>query len=75
MSFSRKIDLNYDCLRAIAFELNTGISFKEAILDLNIVRDNIKREYCKKNHVKLIEIPYWEYDDMESFLRKKLNLK
>lgn len=43
VSFSRKIDLNYDCLRAIAFELNTGISFKEAILDLNIIRDNYNR--------------------------------
>lgn len=40
VNFSRKLDLNYDCLRAIAFELNTGISFKDAILDLNIIRDN-----------------------------------
>lgn len=44
VSFSRKIDLNYDCLRAIAFELNTGISFKDAILDLNIVRDEHQRK-------------------------------
>ena len=43
VSFSRKIDLNYDCLRAIAFELNTGTSFKDAILDLNIVRDGYQR--------------------------------
>lgn len=37
IAFSRRIDLNYDCLRAIAFEINSGISFKEAISDLNIV--------------------------------------
>lgn len=37
--FSSKVDLNYDCLRAIVFELNTGISFKDAIQDLNIVVD------------------------------------
>lgn len=40
VAFSRKIDLNYDCLRAIAFELNTGESFKRAIADLNIVNMN-----------------------------------
>ncbi len=37
ISFSQKVNLNYDCLRAIAFELNTGLTFKEAIKDLNIL--------------------------------------
>ena len=32
--------MNYDCLRAIAFELNQGISFRDAILDLNILNVN-----------------------------------
>lgn len=41
--FSRKIALNYDCLRAIAFELSTGATFADAIKDLNIM--NINREY------------------------------
>lgn len=35
--FSKKVNLNFDCLRAIAFELNLGIPFKEAIKDLNII--------------------------------------
>lgn len=35
--FSCKVPLNYDCLRAIAFELNSGNTFKEAIDDLNIL--------------------------------------
>lgn len=35
--FSRSVKLNYDCLRAIAFELNRGDAFKEAINDLNIL--------------------------------------
>lgn len=30
--------------------------------------DLIKREYCKKNKIPLIEIPYWEIDDLEYFL-------
>ncbi len=37
ISFSKKVKLNYDCLRAIAYELSTGLSFSEAIVDLNIV--------------------------------------
>lgn len=37
VEFSRKISLNYDCLRAIAFELNAGNSFSDAIADLNIM--------------------------------------
>ena len=43
VNFSRKIDLNYDCLRAIAFELNMGIPFEEAIRDLNILNITYER--------------------------------
>lgn len=39
VSFSKKVPLNYDCLRAIAFELNCGETFSEAIADLNIIRE------------------------------------
>lgn len=35
--FSKKVNLNFDCLRAIAFELNLGVPFKDAIKDLNII--------------------------------------
>lgn len=38
IDFSRKVDLNYDCLRSIAFEINNGETFDKAITDLNIVR-------------------------------------
>lgn len=42
IAFSRKVDLNYDCLRAIAFEVNSGESFRTAIEDLNII--NLSQE-------------------------------
>lgn len=38
--FSRKVSLNFDCLRAIAFELSLGGSFETAIQDLNILNTN-----------------------------------
>lgn len=38
--FSKKVNLNYDCLRSIAFELNNGEKFKDAIKDLNIINND-----------------------------------
>lgn len=38
--FSKKVSLNYDCLRAIAFELSLGEPFETAIQDLNIINTN-----------------------------------
>ena len=40
IAFSKRVNLNYDCLRAIAFELNTGLQFQEAIKDMNILHIN-----------------------------------
>ena len=37
--------------------------------------DVIKTQYCKQNNIKLIRIPYWEYDNIEEILIKELNLK
>lgn len=34
--------------------------------------DLIKKEYCKKNNIKLIEIPYWEFDNIEKIINKEL---
>lgn len=38
VDFSRKYDVNFDHLRAIAFELALGVTFSEVIGDLNIKR-------------------------------------
>lgn len=55
VSFSRKVDLNFDCLRSIAFEINQGEKFEEAIKDLNIV--NLEQEkYTLALHFKDGEI-------------------
>ena len=41
VSFATQTDLTYDILRAIAFELNSGYSFEEAMEDLNIGKEEI----------------------------------
>lgn len=43
VKFSRKVPLNYDCLRSIVFELESGSEFKDAIKDLNILKMNDSR--------------------------------
>ncbi len=71
VAFSRRVPLNYDCLRAIAMEINCGADFKEAIEDLNILNaetveydvtlyfENGRKLYCRRYRADL-------YDD-ESF--------
>lgn len=34
--------------------------------------DEIKEKYCKDNNIKLIKIPYWEFEDLEYFLFDQL---
>lgn len=34
----------------------------------NKKRDKIKNDYCKKNNIKLLRIPYWEYENIEKII-------
>jgi len=36
------------------------------------LRDKIKTEYCEKNNIKLIRIPYWDKDNITEILNKEL---
>lgn len=52
----------------------SGESDAEAIwrLDYTQYHDQLKKEYCKKKHIRLICVPYWEYEDIEYFLFNEL---
>lgn len=49
--FSKRIRLNFDCLTAIAFELNMGGDFKDIINDLNIDQENNEMLYNVEVHL------------------------
>ena len=46
----------------------------EQIFAVNKIRDEIKTTYCNKNGIRLIRIPYWEFENIENILIKELNL-
>ena len=76
VEFSRKISLNYDCLRAIAFELNNGANFAEAIADLNIMTTEdeeykvyIVFENGKAYHNLRYRTNLYDFDGSMSFIR------
>lgn len=37
--------------------------------------DNLKNEYCKKNNIPLLRIPYWDFNNIEDILIEWLNNK
>lgn len=38
-----------------------------------IKHDKMKNEYCKQNHINLIRIPYWEYQNIDQILEEKFS--
>lgn len=77
-----KFDL-YDKNDNIAYEYNgeqhyfpvdfagKGKDWAEQQFKINQTRDDIKINYCKKNNIPLIIVPYWERDNMKDFILKE----
>lgn len=51
------------------YNILKGITSEE-ILESQKNRDKIKREFCNENNIELIEIPYWEFKNIESLLNE-----
>jgi len=56
------------------YEFCKGIHKTKKRFNESQTRDQIKRDYCKANNIKLVEIPYWDIDKIEEILVKELNL-
>lgn len=66
-----KLLIEYDGIQH--FEYKHHFGGIDGFVDRKI-RDTIKNIYCKENNIKLIRIPYWEFDNIENILINKLNL-
>lgn len=49
-------------------------TIEEATKEYNdiVYRDKLKNEFCKTHKIKLIRIPYWEYENIETILKEQL---
>lgn len=60
----------------ICIEYDGEFHFKETTLGNDLKQqkkhDKIKNEFCKENNIKLIRIPYWEFDNIETILESVL---
>lgn len=46
--------------------------FKNGSFEKSIIRDTLKTEYAQKNNIKLIRIPYWDFNNIETILMSQL---
>lgn len=82
--FNLKFDA-FDIDNNIAFEYNgeqhyrpvdfagKGEEWAKKEFEKTTRRDNAKIEYCKNNGIPIVIIPYWEKDNMESYILNELN--
>lgn len=51
-----------------------GLMTKKQFETLQI-HDELKNQYCKNNNIKLLRIPYWEFNNIETILKNELKIK
>ena len=59
--------VEYDGILHYIDKFNNQKEFK-----LTQKRDKIKTKYCKDNNIKLLRIPYWDFDNIEKILEQTL---
>lgn len=59
------------CLIEYDGEQHYNPIYGEEKLELVNYRDNLKNKYCEENNIKLIRIPYWEFDNIEEIIKRE----
>ena len=54
------------------FQDRKDVNLSNKMFERVKINDSIKKEYCKQNGIKLIEIPYWEFNNIENILKNKI---
>lgn len=70
------LDKNKNLLMLVEFDgiyhYETSKRSNEDKLKSQQFRDKLKDDYCKKNNIKLLRIPYWEYKNIEKILKENI---
>ena len=67
---SHNIIIEYDGV--FHYQIIKGKGGVDSFIDGKI-RDTVKNVYCENNNIKLIRIPYWEFDNIENILMNEIN--
>lgn len=49
-----------------------GLAWANKVFEHNQIKDKIKNDYCKDNNIRLIRIPYWEFDNIDTILASEI---
>lgn len=63
---------NLQCLIEYDGEYHFNKVYEDDGHETIVEHDKRKNEYCKNNNIKLIRIPYWDFDSIEDILTKEL---
>ncbi|MEM5592773.1 zinc-ribbon domain-containing protein [Niallia circulans] len=44
--------------------------YEEQNYETLLTHDNLKNEYCKNNNIRLLRIPYWDFDNIETLINE-----
>lgn len=58
--------------REVFFRGDPNVDTKERLRNIKR-RDEIKNNYCEKEGVHLLRIPYWDYDNIENIISESIN--
>lgn len=73
---SKNMCIEYDGeqhFKPVRFDKHNKRGTPEERFELLQIRDNIKTEYCKKNNINLIRIPYTDFNNIEMILNKYIS--
>lgn len=77
LPFDFKIEINNEII-CIEFDGSQHYTGRKDDTEEDIKRrkenDDIKTQYCKDNNIKLIRIPYWDFQNIEKILIKEFDL-
>lgn len=52
---------------------NNGLKWATELFKCNQLKDKIKNDYCKNNNIKLIRIPFWDFNNIETILASEIS--